>query len=45
MILGENEKKTKKYKLEKEMTNRFMKKRKINDSLRERVYLYLDYLH
>lgn len=45
MILGDNEKQNKKYKLEKEMTNRFMKKKQLPEKLRERISLYLDYLH
>lgn len=43
-ILDEIEKKNKKYRLEREMTNRFLRRRQISEKLRVRVSLYLDYI-
>lgn len=45
MILENLEKKSKKFKQEREMTNRFLKKRLIPPNIKERVALYLDYVH
>jgi hypothetical protein len=44
MILEDINRKEKLLKLERERLNRFMKKRKINLKLRERVTSYLEYL-
>lgn len=44
MILEDLERKSKIYKQEREMTNRFMKKRMIPQAMRERITLYQEYL-
>ncbi|KRX04286.1 Cyclic nucleotide-binding protein [Pseudocohnilembus persalinus] len=44
-ILDNIEKKNKKYRLERERTFRFLNKKEIPEKLKERVTLYLDYVH